>query len=84
MVLCVILRVGEQHDFSVFWVPRRSVVCDKVLEDEGVMGDVLAEDFPLDWVPLDKDLLSLELDSAFQARSSDSFCPNYRSKECMH
>lgn len=60
-------RGGEQHEFSVYWVPQRSIVCDKVLEEEGVTGDVLAEAFPLDWVPLDRDLLSLELGSAYKA-----------------
>ena len=61
-------RAGEQHEFSVYWLPRRSVACDKVLEDTGLTGDVLAEAFLLDWVPLDKDLLSLELGSAYKAR----------------
>ena len=48
------------------WVPRRTVVCDRVLAEEGVAGDIVAEDYPLAWVPLDSDLLSLELPSAFQ------------------
>ncbi len=48
------------------WVPRRMVVCDRVLAEEGVAGDVVAEDYPLAWIPLDSDLLSLELPSAFQ------------------
>ena len=48
------------------WVPRRTVVCDRVLAEEGVAGDVVAEDYPLAWVPLDSDLLSLELPAAFE------------------
>ncbi len=60
-------RAQEQHEFSVHWVPRRTIVCDRVLAEEGVAGDVVAEDYPLVWVPLDSDLLSLELPSAFQA-----------------
>ena len=46
-------------------------MCDRVLEAEGLAGDVLAEDFLLSWVPLDQDLLSLEMDTAFRVR-----CPS--------
>ncbi|PNH08906.1 Vacuolar protein sorting-associated protein 33 [Tetrabaena socialis] len=31
---------GEQHDFSVFFVPRRTVACERVLEEEGILGDI--------------------------------------------
>ncbi|KAI9828676.1 MAG: hypothetical protein M1832_001779 [Thelocarpon impressellum] len=53
------------HDFSVFWVPRRTLVCEKILEDEGVLGDVSMFEFPLYFIPLERDLLSLELDDSF-------------------
>ena len=52
----------------MFWVPRRTIVCDKVLADQGLTGDVLVEALSLDWVPLERDLLSLELDTAFRVR----------------
>lgn len=42
------------------WVPRRSVACERVLEDEGVsmsLHDSL--ELPLDAVPLDDDVLAL-------------------------
>ncbi|KAH0544510.1 hypothetical protein FGG08_001409 [Glutinoglossum americanum] len=53
------------HEFSIFWVPRRTLVCDKILEEEGVLGDVSIAEFPLYFVPLEKDLLSLELEDSF-------------------
>ncbi|KAI9842038.1 MAG: hypothetical protein M1837_007534 [Sclerophora amabilis] len=53
------------HEFSLFWVPRRTLVCDKILEDEGVLGDVSFAELPLSFLPLEKDLLSLELDDSF-------------------
>eukprot|EP00879_Flechtneria_rotunda_P011579 GHRR01012094.1.p1 GENE.GHRR01012094.1~~GHRR01012094.1.p1 ORF type:complete len:596 (+),score=199.38 GHRR01012094.1:4052-5839(+) len=59
-------RSPNRHEYSVFWVPRRSVAVEHVLEDEGVYGDVIQGEFPLDMVPLDDDVLSLELDSAFR------------------
>jgi vacuolar protein sorting-associated protein 33A len=59
-------RSGQNdHEFSIFWVPRRTLVCDQILEEEGVLGDVNIAEFPLYFVPLEKDLLSLELDESF-------------------
>lgn len=54
-----------EHEISVIWVPRRTLVSNKVLEDMGVLGDVNVSEFPLYFMPLEKDLLSLELDDAF-------------------
>ena len=54
-----------EHEFSIFLVPRRTLVCNKILEDAGILGDVSVEEFPLFFVPLEQDVLSLELDSSF-------------------
>ncbi|KAK3328896.1 vacuolar protein sorting 33A-like protein [Apodospora peruviana] len=54
------------HEFHVFWVPRRTLLSDKVLEEAGVLGDTNVAELPLYFFPLEKDLLSLELDDAFR------------------
>jgi hypothetical protein len=54
-----------EHEISILWVPRRTLVSNKILEDTGVLGDVNVLEFPLYLMPLEKDLLSLELDDAF-------------------
>lgn len=41
------------------------MVCDKILEDAGVLGDVSIEALPLYFVPLEHDVLSLELEDSF-------------------
>lgn len=53
------------HEFSIFWVPRRTMVSDKILEEAGVIGDTNIVEFPLYFIPLEKDLLSLELPDSF-------------------
>jgi vacuolar protein sorting-associated protein 33A len=53
------------HEFFIFWVPRRTLVSDKILEEAGVLGDTSILEFPLYFLPLEKDLLSLELNDAF-------------------
>ena len=54
-----------EHDFSVFIAPRRTLVSDQVFEEAGVLGDLSIEGFPLYFLPLDHDLLSLELEDSF-------------------
>ncbi|KAL9027149.1 MAG: hypothetical protein Q9196_004285, partial [Gyalolechia fulgens] len=53
------------HDFSVIWVPRRTLVSDRILEESGVLGDIAIEILPLHFVPLDQDILTLAYDDAF-------------------
>lgn len=47
------------------WVPRRTLVANKILEEEGVLGDVSVEEFPLYFVSLEHDVLSLALEDSF-------------------
>jgi hypothetical protein len=53
-----------EHEISIFWVPRRTLVSNKILEDEGVLGDVNVSEFPMYFLPLEEDVLSLELGDA--------------------
>jgi hypothetical protein len=53
------------HEFSILWVPRRTLVSEKILEEAGVLGDTSIAEFPLYFLPLEKDLLSLELNDSF-------------------
>jgi vacuolar protein sorting-associated protein 33A len=54
-----------EHEISIFWIPRRTLVSNKILEDEGILGDVNISEFPMHFLPLEDDLLSLELGDAF-------------------
>lgn len=54
-----------EHEISIIWVPRRTLVSNKILEAEGVLGDVNISELPLFFLPLEDDMLSLELDGAF-------------------
>ncbi|KJZ79041.1 hypothetical protein HIM_01814 [Hirsutella minnesotensis 3608] len=66
------------HDFHIFWVPRRTLVSDQLLEEAGVLGDVNIAELPLFFFPLEKDVLSLELDDSFRdLYLSKDVTPNY-------
>ncbi|KAF9358695.1 hypothetical protein BGX26_001131 [Mortierella sp. AD094] len=54
------------YTYSLFFVPRRTALCEKVLEDEGVFGEITKGEYHLDLIPLEDDLLSLEWDSTFK------------------
>ncbi|RYO83007.1 hypothetical protein DL766_005540 [Monosporascus sp. MC13-8B] len=54
------------HEFHIFWVPRRTLVSDKLLEEAGVLGDVSIAELPLYFFPLERDVLSLELEDSFR------------------
>ena len=60
-------RNGDiEHEVTLVWVPRRTLVSNKILEDEGILGDVNIQELSLLFLPLEKDLLSLELEDNFQ------------------
>ncbi|PYH94177.1 vacuolar sorting protein [Aspergillus ellipticus CBS 707.79] len=54
-----------EHELSIFWVPRRTLVSNSILEEAGIIGDVNIAELPLYFVPLEQDVLSLELEDAF-------------------
>jgi Sec1 family len=67
-----------EHEISIFWVPRRTLVSNKILEDEGILGDVNVSEFPMHFLPLEDDLLSLELGDAFM----ELYLVSLRSRFC--
>ncbi|PIG81584.1 vacuolar sorting protein [Aspergillus arachidicola] len=54
-----------EHEFSIFWVPRRTLVSNAILEDAGIIGDVNIAELPVYFIPLEQDVLSLELEDSF-------------------
>ncbi|KAJ2370042.1 Vacuolar protein-sorting-associated protein 33, partial [Coemansia sp. RSA 2610] len=60
---------GREH--SVQLVPRRTLLAERVLEEEGVLGSVALGEFRLDAVPLASDVVSLEQPGTFAALYAD-------------
>ena len=52
-------REAPAQHISIFFVPRRSLVCERVLQEEGVQ-QVPVHEFCMQLIPLDDDVLSLE------------------------
>ncbi|XP_065672743.1 vacuolar protein sorting-associated protein 33B isoform X4 [Hydra vulgaris] len=49
------------HKYYLVFTPKKLNVCDKILEEEGVFGDVIINEYSLDFITLDADVMSLEL-----------------------
>ena len=45
-------------------MPRRTLVSDQILEEAGVLGEVSVSEWPLYFIPLADDVMSLELNDA--------------------
>ncbi|XP_049767289.1 vacuolar protein sorting-associated protein 33A [Schistocerca serialis cubense] len=58
---------GDRKEFHLFFVPQKSLLCEKWLKNRGVFGNFTwIEEFPCDLFPFDNDLMSMELESAFK------------------
>ena len=53
-------------EYTICFVPRRTLICERLLEEEGVYGDVTIREYHLDIISLEDDLLSLELENSFR------------------
>ena len=52
----------------MYFLPRRTIACERILQEAGVAGDVVAGEYPLGFIPFDTDLLSLEAPRVFRVR----------------
>lgn len=62
---------GLQREYYIYFVPRRAVACEKILEDEKVHHMMTIGECPLYVIPCDEDVLSFELDLAYKECSVD-------------
>ena len=65
-MLCMCRQGGAPHEFAVFFMPRKTTLCEHIFQQEGVFGDIVIGEFPVDFIPFDSDVLSLELPTAFR------------------
>eukprot|EP00638_Chattonella_subsalsa_P007875 CAMPEP_0117767068 /NCGR_PEP_ID=MMETSP0947-20121206/21366_1 /TAXON_ID=44440 /ORGANISM="Chattonella subsalsa, Strain CCMP2191" /LENGTH=652 /DNA_ID=CAMNT_0005590601 /DNA_START=6 /DNA_END=1964 /DNA_ORIENTATION=- len=60
------LGVSEAFRYQLCLVPHRTLLCEQWLQDEGVLQYLELSEFHLDLIPLDDDLLTLELPHLFR------------------
>jgi len=59
-------RAEQRKEYALFFVPRRTMIAERHLEEEGVYEEVTIGEYRLDLIPFDHDLLSLELEESFK------------------
>ncbi|KAB2085950.1 hypothetical protein ERO13_A05G411400v2 [Gossypium hirsutum] len=57
---------GLQREYYIYFVPRREIQCERILEEEKVHHLITIGEYPLYIVPVDEDILSFELDLAYK------------------
>lgn len=56
-----------KKDMYLYFVPRKSMLCEKHLQMKGVYGSLnLISEFKCDFFPFDNDLISMELKDSFK------------------
>lgn len=60
------IKSGMRCQYHVYFVPHRTVVCEQILEDEGVLQHLEIGEFHIGFIPFDNDLLSLEMSGVFK------------------
>jgi hypothetical protein len=58
-------RRGIRRHLHVAFVPRRAFICEQLLKSEGVTEELTIHEYGLDMIPLDDDVMTLGLDTAF-------------------
>ncbi|KAG1957754.1 vacuolar protein sorting-associated protein 33A [Pimephales promelas] len=57
----------QPRDFHILFVPRRSLLCEQRLKEKGVLNSFTnIDEYILDLIPYDGDLLSMESESSFR------------------
>ena len=59
------IRESQKHRYTLFLVPRTSTLVSRILEEEGILGDITISSYNLQFIPIADDVISLENDNAF-------------------
>ncbi|KAH9486328.1 Vacuolar protein sorting-associated protein 33A [Psilocybe cubensis] len=53
-------KESRKHNYTLLLVPRVSTLVSRILEEEGVLGDVTISSYNLQFIPIAEDVISLE------------------------
>ncbi|KAJ6486104.1 Sec1-like protein [Mycena vitilis] len=59
-------KEAQKYTYTLLLVPRISTLVSRILEEEGVLGDVRISSYNLQFIPIADDVISLENDNAFK------------------
>lgn len=59
-------KESRKHNYTILLVPRVSTLVSRILEEEGVLGDVTIASYNLQFIPIAEDVISLEHENALR------------------
>ncbi|PPQ71647.1 hypothetical protein CVT24_007838 [Panaeolus cyanescens] len=59
-------KESRKHNYTLLLVPRISTLVSRILEEEGVLGDVSISSYNLQFIPIAEDVVSLEHENALR------------------
>ncbi|KAF9650341.1 Sec1-like protein [Thelephora ganbajun] len=59
-------KESQKHIYTLILIPRVSTLVNRILEEEGVLGEINISSYNLQFIPLAEDVVSLENDNAFK------------------
>ncbi|KJA28481.1 hypothetical protein HYPSUDRAFT_62119 [Hypholoma sublateritium FD-334 SS-4] len=59
-------KESRKHNYTILLVPRISTLVSRILEEEGVLGDVTIASYNLQFIPIAEDVISLEHENALR------------------
>ncbi|KAJ7757485.1 Sec1-like protein [Mycena metata] len=59
-------KEAQKYTYTLLLVPRISTLVSRILEEEGVLGDVRISSYNLQFIPIADDVISLENENAFK------------------
>ncbi|KAG8001175.1 Vacuolar protein sorting-associated protein 33B [Nibea albiflora] len=57
---------GKFRRYKIIFTPQKFYACEAVLEEQGIIGDVTTDEWAFNLLPLDDDVISLELPEFFR------------------
>uniref|UniRef100_UPI0037E727F1 vacuolar protein sorting-associated protein 33B n=1 Tax=Semicossyphus pulcher TaxID=241346 RepID=UPI0037E727F1 len=57
---------GKSRRYKIIFTPQKFYACEAMLEEQGIIGDVTTDEWSFYLLPLDEDIISLELPEFFR------------------
>lgn len=59
-------KLTPRYTYTLFLIPRVSTLVSRILEEEGVLGELTISSYELQFIPLDEDVISLEREGVWR------------------
>ena len=66
LLILLVKGARSQFQYHIFFIPNRSVACEQLLEDDGVLDIVNIGEYHLGLIPFDDDIVTLEINDLYK------------------